>query len=506
MILRGKLMKKTNVPDKPKNAVSVLKKYDDTEFSIDQFQAVDVSVTTDFTDLRIRNGKYVSCIFKGNSFLNAGAAETKFTNSELISCNITGANMQFCDFSGSIIRDNTPKTYTIANTNFNQSSFFNTHLELVFIENTSVSQSQFLGTTIYDSHFSHATLQDNIFRNNEIIKTTFIGCNMEYSEFINVKFEDSVLPFHQIPYIFGGLQSLKENSDSVTMSSSMHQAPVVTVKQYCNLLPTFIQYYSEQNEYFPLANISLFLGNKNAALKYIHDGLKEYIRINDFRKLKALCKLISRHGEFDQHELSEFYFNILNYYKSVPLNPADQYQFGIYIDEIKSILFGARYEEKSQIELILKTNIDPNNINRLTDLLEIIEDCVRYIGISDDDYELVLRHNSKPYSLWLFASSVDPNMLVMLIGMVSSAISGNTDLLLQAIAVGANIATIATFMQSLRDSHSGRPQLSGQIGLSENEAVNYTATRHRKLVEKNTKVTLSFGKLYFNIENKKIYQ
>ena len=184
----------------------------------------------------------------------------------------------------------------------------------------------------------------------------------------------------------------------------------------------------------------------------------------------------------------------------------NQYQFGIHIDEIKSILFSSRYEEKSQIELILKTDIGPNDIDRLAELLCIIEDCVRYNRISDDDYELELRHNSKPYSLWLLASSVDPNMLVMLIGMISSVVSGNTDLLLQAIEVSANVATIAAFIQSVRDSRSNRPQTSGQSGLPANDAVNYTATRYKKLVEKKTKVTLSFGKLYFNIENKKIYQ
>ena len=188
------------------------------------------------------------------------------------------------------------------------------------------------------------------------------------------------------------------------------------------------------------------------------------------------------------------------------LDPADQYQFGIHIDEIKSVLFGARYEEKSQIELILKTNIGPNDINRLTELLSIIEDCVRYNGISDDDYELKLRHNSKPYSLWLLANSVDPNMLVMLIGMVSSVVSGNTDLLLQAIEVSANLVTIAAFIQSVRDSRSNRSQMSEQSGLPVNDTVSYTTTRHKKLIEKNTKVTLSFGKLCFNIENKKIYQ
>ena len=499
-------MKKTNLPDKFNNAASILKRYDNTELVTKQFQAVGVPVTTDFTNLRIRNGKYVSCTFKGNSFMNAGASGTKFTNSELISCNITGANMQFCDFSGCVIRDNTPQTYVIANTNFNQSSFFNANLKTVFVENTSVSQSQFLGTTIYNTHFSHATLQDNIFRNSKIINSTFIGCNMEYSEFKNVRFIDSILPFHQIPYIFGGLQSLKENSNSVAMSSSMQQAPRVTVKQYYDLLPAFIQYYSGQSEYFPLANISLFLGNRNDALHYIHDGLKEYIRTNDFRNLKALCKLISMHGEFNQHELSKFYFDILNYYKSVSLDPADQHQFRMHIDEIKSILFGARYEEKSQIELILKTDIDPTDISRLTEFLSIIEDCVRYNGISDDDYELVLCHNSQPYTLWLLANSVDPTMLVMLIGMVSSVVSGNIDLLLQAIEVSANVATIASFIQSVRYSQSNCSQISGRSSLPVNDTVNYTATRHKKLVEKNTKVTLSFGKLCFNVENKKTYQ
>ena len=112
-------MKKISLPDEFSNAASIQNRYDNTEFTTEQFQAVGVPVMTDFTDIRIRNGEYVSCTFEGNNFINTGAAGTKFTNSELISCNITGANMQFCDFSESVIRDNTPETCVIANTNFN---------------------------------------------------------------------------------------------------------------------------------------------------------------------------------------------------------------------------------------------------------------------------------------------------------------------------------------------------------------------------------------------------
>ena len=98
--------------------------------------------------------------------------------------------MQFCDFSGCVIRDNTPQTYVIANTNFNQSSFFNANLKTVFVENTSVSQSQFLGTTIYNTHFSHATLQD--------ISSEFVNLVPDAPAFIKLlplNVQETYLPF-----------------------------------------------------------------------------------------------------------------------------------------------------------------------------------------------------------------------------------------------------------------------------------------------------------------------
>lgn len=238
-------------------AVQILQRYDNTEFSKDPYKGCGCLVPTDFTGVRVKNGEYIDCVFNGNEFQYTGAAGTRFWKCEFISCHINDSNMQFCDFSNSIFRDNTEETHLIHGTNFNQSCFYNSTLQNVCVKNASICQSQFSGTQIINSRFQHATLQDNIFQDVDITHSSFVGCNLEYSDFINVKITNSILPFHQIPYIYGGLQCISEPQNTVKVSSSMENAEILSSDDYIKLLPVFIKYYEDEREYFPLANIAL---------------------------------------------------------------------------------------------------------------------------------------------------------------------------------------------------------------------------------------------------------
>lgn len=486
-------------------ALYILQKYDDTEFVKDPYKGCGCRISTDFTGVRIKNGEYVDCTFDGNDFQYTGTAGTRFWKCKFISCNINGSNMQFCDFSNSSFCDNTKETHIIQATNFNQSCFFNSTFQNVHVENTSICQSQFLGTRIENSCFRHATLQDNIFRDANIIHSSFIGCNMEYSDFLNVEIFDSILPFHQIPYIYGGLQCLSASGNTAKVVSSMENADMLLSEDYIKLLPAFVKYYEDECEYFPLANIALFFKEYSTAKKYINSGLREYIQKREFRKLKSLCKLVIRNGNFDRNELLGFYFDILNYFNSIELTPNERYQFGLHIDEIKNILFGISYLEKPHVEIILKTNLTIQEGNELINVISIIEGCLDYYNINDEDYSLELKHNSPTYSLWLIIHSLDPNRLIMTLGMLYSVFTGNMSSIDQAISVCANVVTITAFINSLKTQKTKNTFVNNEVFLPANKEAVYAMSKH-KLLKKKTKIEFSLGNMHLNYTKTKTYQ
>lgn len=486
-------------------AVKAIQKYDNTEFSQASYKGCGCQILTDFTGLRVRNGEYTDCTFNGNEFKYTGAASSRFRKCKFISCNINGSNMQFCDFSNSVFCDNTERTHVIEGTNFNQSCFYGSTFQNVWIENTSICQSQFLGTKINNSCFRHTTLQDNIFRDAEIVHSSFIGCNLEYSDFVNVKILDSILPFHQIAYIYGGFQCIADARNTVKVSSSMENAEMLSSDEYIKLLPAFVKYYESECEYFPLSNIALFFKDFSSAKKYINGGLKEYIRTREFRKLKSLCKLAVKNGNFARNELLEFYFDILNYFNSIELSPNEHYQFGLHIDEIKNILFGISYIEKPHMEIILKTNLTIEEGAELTKVISIIEDCLGYYNINNEEYNLELKHNSPSYSLWLLICSIDPNILAMSLGMIYSVFSGNINSIYQAIGACANVAQIVTFIRDLTTKKNKTAPNNNTMDLPVSKEAAYAASKH-KLLKKNTKIEFSLGNVRFNYEKSKTYQ
>ncbi len=488
----------------PINARELLQKYDSMEFLELQYTGYKLeNVPDDFTGQRIKNGDYEECRFNGNSFKYVGAAGTRFRACTFTDCVIQGANMQFCDFSNSRIQNNKNARAMLDASNLNQSCFYNTELHDLLVENSSISQSQFFQTKIYSCEFTHTTLQDNIFRDAVIQNSSFIGCNMEFSVFHNISLKNVTLPFHQIAYIFNGLQTITTQDNDVKITSSMEDAPILSAEEYIKLLPIFSDYYFAEREYFPLANIALFEKKQTLAQDYIYEGLKEYIQQRDFRKLKSLCRLAVLQGDFERHFLSELYFRIVHYFMSVELTASEQYQFNLHIDEIKNILF--TNTEKSHIVLALKTNLTLEDATEFAELISILESCLEYNQIPDSEYSFEIKHNSPTYSIWIMAASIDPNQLALFIGALQAIITGNMDSFFSAMAVAADILTIGAFVKELiKNNNFVSEKFPARI--RNKNAESFILGKHKILQEKNIKLDLSLGNLHLNYEARKKYQ
>lgn len=486
------------------NAIAVLQQYDNTEFTDNQYRAVGVEIPNDFTGQRIKNGVYKRCLFNKNSFKYAGASGTIFDECTLVDCDINGSNMQFCDFSNSKIiytkENNNEKM--IQATNLNQSSFYNSRFTHTYIENTSVSQSLFLNTHILCTTFQHSTLQDNLFCNAIISNSSFIGCNMEYSEFINVTIKDSILPFHQIPYIFGIFECLNAFQNEVKISSSMQNAKILSVQEYISLLPLFRQYYESINDYFPLINIDISNGKYDIAMDNIKIGLENYIRTKEFRKLKAVCKLAAKCSEYSRHDLSDLYFKIVEYYRRISLNPNEEYQYTLNINEIKNILLEDN-TDKSMSLIAVKTDISYHDEELIGEMVYIIEDCLHYCNIDEDLYSIEIKHNSIPLSFWINVRSIDPNSLVFFIGAINALLTGDINSLLKAIDVAANVATIAAFIATLNKPSS---ITDNYIPEKRHPIISYVLDRIPKIEKKHIKFNISIGNMHFNYDKKKTYR
>lgn len=480
-------------------ALDILQQYDATEFTDAHFKACNITVPDDFTGQRIKNGEYKMCEFVGNSFKYAGASGTRFYDCKLTDCDINGANLQYCDFSRSQIifskHTDSSDVKMIQASNFNQSCFYNTTFDNACINNTSISQSQFFSAKIHASDFQHSTLQDNIFCDTEITNSSFIGCNMEYSEFINVSIQDSILPFHQIPYIFGGLQCLLDSKNHIKIRSAADDAIILSANEYMEILPVFADYYLKMGEYFPLVNICLYNNKMEEALDYIYIGLQTYINSKEFRKLKALCKLAVQNQAYSRHELVSLYFKIADYCTRIPMEPSERYQYELHIDDIKNILID-NHTDRSNILIAIKTNITYHDNELIGLMINTIDECLHHCHILEEAYNLEIKHNSAPLSFWVSVGCLDPNLLVMFLGTINTIFTGNVDILMNALQVCASAATIMTFISTLKNNQ----HMITDHSVENHPAVSYARKKHKILQDKNIKVEISYGNLHFNYE------
>lgn len=146
-------------------------------------------------------------------FSEACATGSIFRHCKFIDCNIDQTDLEFCEFYDCEFLAKHP-----INCSFNNSGFYNT----VFTD------IKFLGCTFTGCVFQecywdrgnivNSTLEGAIFRQCTFQKMDLRYLNMDYTEFESPKMLDVILPLDQIPFVFGGMQYLKNTNDSIKVS------------------------------------------------------------------------------------------------------------------------------------------------------------------------------------------------------------------------------------------------------------------------------------------------
>lgn len=431
-------------------SLAKLSKYDGHYFSVEKDEGYDAIIKKDFNGKRIKNGYFKNCSFEGTSFAFTGGAGTRFIGCNFDDCIFNGANFQFCDFTTATFSSEK----SIEACNFNQSTFNNATLKHISVKNTSISQAQFIDSNIENVVFEHSTMQENHFKNTYMSNVSFAESNLEYSIFENVEMNNVILPFHQVPYIFGALQHLIDTPNTVQIAFANSQKPPIELSEYLNLMPHFCTCYEEQFEYFPLANIYLAARQYDKAFAAIENGISYCLCMKDFRKLKMLCKLAVQSKHYERKQLLSLYQLICNSYMSIEFSESDRYYYGMHIDEIKSILLNP-LEHNIKLHMVLSTNITYKNYDDLGIIISLLEDCMKLYNISPDHSEIDIRHNSQPISILTNILAQNAENVVMCMCTLESIVSSNDFSLIAAVGLVSGVITIAEFIQNKYDESKG---------------------------------------------------
>lgn len=490
----------------PINKYTKLQAYDASEFSGEKYQAIGAHFNSQtYEEMRFKSGRYEQCVFTDCEFLTVGLSGVHFLSCNLENFKIIDSNMQFCDFCKSSLLSATANRSIISSSNLSQSMFHDTIIKNVNFISATISQAKFINISFENVIWKSCTLQDDLFDNILMKDISLVGCNLEYSEFKNIRFEKVILPLHQIPYAFGLLENLKIYPNEISIASMSSINTPINTEEYLSLLPDLMSYYTDMNEYFPAINIALFCEDYETAGNLIDVGIKYYIHMNDFRKIKSICKLIAEHQIYDKHFMTQFYFKLIEYYNMLAdVSEYEKYQYSLHIDDIKKIL--TDFNNTLPIaHLYLKTNITSADIEKLGSFYQLIEECLGDYGINTEEYSLEVRHNSSPLSFWIILTQSNPANVLRAIGIFMSIVTANPTFFQSALNILGNTATISSFaLQIAQAFNSNSKKTTSACADVAEQDIRYIEKKNQVLVSKKISIEISLPFFNFNYQSKKL--
>ena len=383
-------------PYKLEESIEELRKHckNKNKFKKDGSVLVGGTSRADYSGKSLKRTRASGMVFDQCIFENSAAAGSVFNACIFEKCSINNANFQECSFIQSkFLGDATDKH--ISNSNFNDSLFTNQFIiKNNYFEHSVFYNTAFIDGRIVDSTFYSCTLEATLFSRVSIENVKFTDLNIDYAVFEDVKMDKVILPFSQICYAFGLLTYLSETKDNIYITSHCNENGLISPNEYLKLIPHFINYYTENREYFPLANIYFYLNKKEEAKEIILRGLLEGVAEIDFRKIKYLCKLIYTYGVFSYHERYDIISYIYSHISFTDMNAGLLYNFTTYKREIEGYLLSNNNRNVVTLEVNIFTNIFPEEQTKLGILLSTMEEIIELYKSPAGEHQINCRHNS----------------------------------------------------------------------------------------------------------------
>lgn len=341
----------------------------------------------------------------------AAATGSLYKKCIFFNCSMYQTDFEFCHFDNCTIKSNKKVV-----SSFNNTNFLDTIIEDAVFEACTFTGAFFDNCTFKNVKIINSTLEGAYFNNCKFYNVDLREINMEYISIISPKMDNVILPFAQIPFMFGCLQYISEANEQIKISSKDNKT--ISAKYYLNVaIPKLIEYWEnsrkENSEFnFPLANIYISQGNLICAAKCIYDGLRFSLIEEDYRMIKFYCKLLSDCDILKPKVKELFYALINNVASKKEMNDAKTRSFIRNIGEIRASLFELKKETTLYVKFV--TNLSFNDPQKVGEYLEKLFSIskMKYKNLSN---EVVFEvSENSPFTIGISINGPEENVISLL--------------------------------------------------------------------------------------------
>ena len=348
----------------------------------------------DYSFFSLKRSRLTHCIcdhadFTATSFSGSTFQETQFQN-----CNFCNASLDFCLFYKCSLESDNEK-YGIISANLGNSNIIESRINNLSVLKSTVSNVLFEDTIFQGVKIKYSSFENSVFRNCRFENMELRNLNLEYVEFIAPQFDNVVVPFAQIPYIFGLLPHMQDDNDLLWISSTNEGR--ITVKEYFSLLPLLVPYYLSEQEYFPAANIYIALHEYEKAFEAIMNGMKKASFEKNFRMLKYFCKLAITSGWCNREKIKQLYSFIYNINNFEPMIEYERHNYYTHLGEFRKILL-FHDDTLPTLHMHIHTNILPHESEKVSFLVQTLDQILDTVK-NDDVVSSIELHHESPYEL-----------------------------------------------------------------------------------------------------------
>lgn len=341
-----------------------------------------LQISDQFDDVSMKRTTLFESTITNSSFLNSALTGSYFSNTTFSNSVFDESNLQYCHFIRSNFYD-----VKIHSTNLSYSNFFGATFKHTIFKGSTVSELLFDTCTFEDCVFTASMLENAIFTHCTLKNVRFVNTNIEYMEFKECEIQDVMLPFQQLPYVYGVYAHISNGSVRVEAGGNY-----LTAEEYLALQEDLIVYFASINEYFPMTNLYLACQELEAAYQCISLGLQSSIISKNFRMLKFFCKLAVQGALFPRQWLKDLYKVINTCVKKQALNIYEQRDFIHNSAEIRSLLLDSVYNCPT-VRIELQTNIDSSESQKVIQFIEYVDHTI-HETCSQQISHIEYRHNS----------------------------------------------------------------------------------------------------------------
>lgn len=361
-------------------------------FSLDHSNVhVGITVTGDLYKKAYRQSYYKNCKFNSVCGKSIGLSGSKFINTTFQDCNFENGNLHSCDFQNSCFIGSSNEPLKMVSTGFHKSTFTDCSFR-----NLHIFSCGFTDAIFYNTTFTNCTIKLCSLENAKFTKCHFIHCdlsnlNLEHVEFESIQASESIFPFTTLPVTYGLLQQLPLLDKSNMIYTAAHDNHKMQIPDYLKLMIDFEHYYVSRKNYFALANIYISQNRIEESYEAILLGLLSTVKTRDFRMLYHFCKLVYLCDMFTIYQRRTLLDNISKWANQENFSISEYHNYQFFIGSIREMLLRDD-AHKMTLFFYLETNIEPDEPQKQTLLLTIVDRIMAYCNVQSSSIEL--RHNS----------------------------------------------------------------------------------------------------------------